>query len=272
MRLDKTYAKDSIHDNWESMYRDNPLLDRRNDDIMDRILSLVQPPEGAKFLDAGCGVGDHTARIVRRGYDCLGVDISPTILERAERRMAAMGLGGRARFRCIALEDLGQSNEAFDVIHCRGVLMHIPAWKEALRNLCSVLRPGGHIAVLENNVRSPYVQMHLFMRGVHKRLKGGVASRRVDGPDGTELWTDEDGAPYVVRLANMGALGSALREFDVEPTHRFSTSIVAIERLPNGWARNAAIRLNGAAFRMRVPPALCKGNVVIGRKRAEPGG
>src|SRR5262245_46763356 len=105
---------------------------------MDRIMDYLRPRPGARFLDAGCGIGDHTARIARRGYECVGMDISPTILEKAEERMRAFGLSSRVRFTRQALEDMSLSGELFDVVHCRGVLMHIPEWKTALRSLCAV--------------------------------------------------------------------------------------------------------------------------------------
>ena len=265
MRLDETYSKDKIHDAWESIYRGNHLLDKRNDQIMDRIMNYLQPAVDAKFLDAGCGIGDHTARIVRRGYECLGVDISMTILERAEKRMQSLGLGERARFKRVPLEDLSLDDETFDVIHCRGVLMHIPDWKKALGCLCAVLRPGGHIVIFENNVKALYSRMYLFARGL---FKGRVASSRTDTEGGTELWTLEDGTPFVVRMANINALNAALREFGVDPVYRFTTSLIGIEEFPAGWIRNAAIRLNIGSFRLSVPPALCKGNVIIAKKRA----
>ncbi len=265
MRLDTTYALPEIHDKWESIYRGNPLLDRSYDQILDRILTYVQPAPGAVFLDAGCGIGDQAARIARRGYKCVGVDISPTILEKAKEKMQAFGLNSRVRFVCQALEDMSLGREFFDVVHCRGVLMHIPDWKRALRSLCAVLRPGGHIVILENNVKALYSRAYLIARGL---FRNRVASRLVETEDGAELWTDENGAPFVARMANIDALIEALRESKVEPLHKFSTSLIGIEQFPLGWPRNAAIHLNHLVFLLRVPPAICKGNAIIGKKAA----
>src|SRR5688572_1261363 len=117
MRLNDTYAKSEIHDQWESIYRGNPLLDRLNDLIMDRIMDCVQPAPGARFLDAGCGIGDHSVRIARKGYDCVGIDISPTILQTAEERIRALGLSSRVRFVCQPLEGMSLNGDLFDVVH-----------------------------------------------------------------------------------------------------------------------------------------------------------
>lgn len=263
MRLDKTYTRSQIHQRWEAIYRGNPRLDHLNDLIMDRIIACIQPPPGAKVLDAGCGIGDHTARMARNGYDCVGIDISPTILQKADEKIRALGLSSSVHFVCQALEDMSLNGDLFDVVHCRGVLMHIPDWKAALKSLCTALKPGGHIVVLENNVKAPYSRAYLSVR---RLFRNRVASQLIDTPGGKELWTDENGTPFVVRIANIGALTAALREFKVEPIHRFSTSLVGVEQLPAGWLRDAAILVNTAACSFRIPPALCKGNAVIGRK------
>ena len=81
------------------------------------------------------------------------------------------------------------------------------------------------------------------------------------------MWTDEGGRPFVARIAKIDALTGALREFGIEPSHRFATSFVGVEQLPAGWLRAAAIRVNEAAFRLRLPPAICKGNAIVGQKR-----
>lgn len=263
MRLNSTYAKPEIHDNWESIYRGNPLLDRLNDQIMDRIIDYLRPCSGAKFLDAGCGIGDYTARIARRGYECVGMDISPTILEKAEKRMHDFGLSSRVRFTCQAIEDMSICTELFDVVHCRGVLMHIPDWRKALGSLCAALRPGGHIVILENNVKALYWRTYLLAR---RFFRNRAASRLVETEGGVEFWTDEDGAPFVARSANIEVLSEALHEFQVEPVHRFSTSFIGIELFPAGWPKNAVIRLNHLVFLLGISPAFCKGNAIIGKK------
>jgi 2-polyprenyl-3-methyl-5-hydroxy-6-metoxy-1,4-benzoquinol methylase len=263
VRLDKTYARSQIHDRWEAVYRGNPLLDRLNDLIMDRIMGCIQPPLGAKVLDAGCGIGDHTARIARRGYECVGIDISPTILQKADEKIRTLGLSSRVRFVCQALEDLSLGGDPFDVVHCRGVLMHIPDWKAALKSLCGALKPGGHIVILENNVKALYSRAYLSVRWLFRHR---VASQLVETEGGSELWTDENGTPFVARIANIEALNDALREFKVEPLHRLATSLVGVEQLPAGWLRDAAIRINTAACNLRIPPAICKGNAIVGRK------
>ncbi len=267
--LKKTYERTDIHDEWESLYRGNPLLDRINDRQMDRIIGALRVPAGATVLDAGCGIGDHTLRIARRGYRCVGVDISGYILAQARRRVAREGLEGRVQLLRLALEDLPFPPDSFDAIHCRGVLMHVPDWQRALSNLCRVLKPGGRIAILEDNDRSLHAALVLAARGLPWRRS---KSELVRSPDGLQFWSSENGAPFVYRIASIDALERWLRKERVVGLERFATSLVDISLLPSGWPRNAAIRLNRMAAAAGVPARLCKGNGLIAEKQSPSSG
>src|SRR4051794_39271783 len=120
MKLKETYELREIHDGWESVYRANPLQDRLNARLLDRVLGCVKPAAGALFLDAGCGVGYHSLAIGRRGFRCIGIDISENVLKEAARNLTRAALEDRVSFRCESLEDLPFPDQHFDVIHCRG--------------------------------------------------------------------------------------------------------------------------------------------------------
>lgn len=55
--------------------------DSRNRFILEQLSGL---PDGAKLLEVGCSRGYLTAALLLRGYDVLGVDISPSALEAAQ--------------------------------------------------------------------------------------------------------------------------------------------------------------------------------------------
>ncbi|WP_283137562.1 class I SAM-dependent methyltransferase [Rhizohabitans arisaemae] len=50
--------------------------------------SLVPP--GSRVLDAGCGTGRVAIRLAELGYDCVGVDLDPSMLAEARRAAPAM--------------------------------------------------------------------------------------------------------------------------------------------------------------------------------------
>jgi ubiquinone/menaquinone biosynthesis C-methylase UbiE len=263
--LKDTYADPQIHDRWEDVYRGNPRLERLTNAILARALTLAGPAAGTLFLDAGCGIGAHTRRIAASGHRCVGVDISPHILRQAVQRSGAAGLGSQTAYACTALEALPFAPATFGMVHCRGVLMHIPDWGRALDNLCRVVKPGGCIIIIENNDRSLFARGLLAARSIAGRF---AQSQMVRTEGGVEFWSRENGRPFVVRLANVDALARRLEANGFETTARFGTSLLDVERVRAGWPRAAVVALNHTAFRLGVPAALCKGNVLIGRRRA----
>lgn len=50
------------------------------------------------LLDVGCGTGSHTLELARRGYACTGVDLSPAMLEEAQRKAAGTSGDGGPRW------------------------------------------------------------------------------------------------------------------------------------------------------------------------------
>src|SRR4051812_23035808 len=97
--LKKTYNASTVHDGWEEVYRGNPLQDRLNARILDRALAAAAPPPGALCLDAGCGVGYHSVALAKRGFRCVGIDISENILQTAQANLSRSGLEDRLSFR-----------------------------------------------------------------------------------------------------------------------------------------------------------------------------
>lgn len=262
MRLERTYEKDRVHDEWEAVYRDDPDLDRFNDRLMDRILAAMALPPSARVLDAGCGVGDHAIRIARRGYSCVGVDLSSLILERARRRAAEAGID-ETRLSWVrgSLEDLPFETGSFDAVHCRGVLMHVPDWEAAVASLARVLKPGGLLAVLESNRRSLETAIVLCVRSFAKR-----ESRMLRSASGLEFWSERDGTPFLVRIADVERLAGTLRANGIRIVTRFAGEFWDVNRFPAGIVRRGAVLWNRAHFSLRLPPSPSMGNVLIGRK------
>jgi magnesium-protoporphyrin O-methyltransferase len=79
---------------WERLTSDAPVSRiretvRQGRDLM-RALMLSTLPEdlrGARILDAGCGAGPTTIELAERGAQVMAVDISPSLVEIAERRL-----------------------------------------------------------------------------------------------------------------------------------------------------------------------------------------
>jgi SAM-dependent methyltransferase len=94
---------------------------------------------GATVLDAGCGSGAQAQWLLEQGANVVAVDLSPRMVEEAERRCA-----GRGRFLVADLaKPLPLEPRSLDGITCSLMLHYIADWSVPLRSFASALRPGG---------------------------------------------------------------------------------------------------------------------------------
>jgi ubiquinone/menaquinone biosynthesis C-methylase UbiE len=261
MDLKGTYSDRGIHEKWESVYRENTGQRHFNDQIMKRIMKLLNPSAEDLFLDAGCGVGDHTVRIARYGVQCVGIDISETILDDGRKRIAQEGMSGRVRFQTESLEGLTFQDESFDFVHCRGVLMHIPDWEQALKELGRVLKPGGKLVLIESNLSSIEAQLVKWVRRASRRK-----SKLVETPGGWEFWSKQGGNPFVVRIANICYMNKLFNSLNMRIFSRFATEFWDINRFPQGLVRDGMIAFNRIWFSLHLPASLSVGNAMIAEK------
>ena len=98
---------------------------------------------GAVVLDAGCGSGAQAQWLLDQGADVVGVNVSPRMVEEAERRCA-----GRGRFLVADLaEPLPLEPRSVDGITCSLALHYVADWRVPLRSFASALRPRGWAVV-----------------------------------------------------------------------------------------------------------------------------
>jgi SAM-dependent methyltransferase len=94
---------------------------------------------GAVVLDAGCGSGAQAQWLLDQGAEAVGIDVSPRMIEEAERRC-----GGRGRFLVADLaRPLPLEPASLDGITCSLALHYVADWSIPLRSFASALRPGG---------------------------------------------------------------------------------------------------------------------------------
>lgn len=100
----ETYFDKTATRTWERLTSDAPVsriretVRRGRDQMRAHMLSrLPEDLRGARVLDAGCGAGQMTAELAARGGDVVAVDISPSLVEIARKRLPE-GLGARVQF------------------------------------------------------------------------------------------------------------------------------------------------------------------------------
>lgn len=97
---------------------------------------------GGAVLDAGCGTGRYASELARRGYVVHGIDLSPELIAKASRSIAAT-----PNLLSFAVGDISSPPAArYDAILCRGVLNDVLEDDErdrVLGGFARALRPSG---------------------------------------------------------------------------------------------------------------------------------
>jgi SAM-dependent methyltransferase len=107
---------------------------------------------GRRVLDVGCGVGNDLSRFARHGAEVVGVDLAPRSIEFARTNFRQRDLAGE--FHVMNGEQLGFSDDSFDVVFCHTVLHFTPEPRRMVQEIHRVLRPGGEAILMTVNRRS----------------------------------------------------------------------------------------------------------------------
>jgi ubiquinone/menaquinone biosynthesis C-methylase UbiE len=142
-------------------------------------LSLAGVGAGMRVLDVGCGTGvvtrDVAARVGTEGA-AVGVDPSRVLLAVARRRSrGAGGSGARPTFRHGDGLELPFPPASFDVTLAVTVLLHVPAGDRILGEMMRVTRPGGRVAVLDQDFGT--FVLDVPDRALTRRIVDGHAER-----------------------------------------------------------------------------------------------
>lgn len=124
----------------------------RNHDGLWRDLMGLDAVKGKDVLDFGCGTGIEAAEFARAGNRVGIADISPDNLMLA---MRVLELTSPIDVETVPYFLVGcftpyfpAARDSFDVIHCSGVLHHIPWDREIMHRFWDIVRPGGEVRLM----------------------------------------------------------------------------------------------------------------------------
>jgi len=142
--------------------RDEPEQRELVERTADELASVVAPP--GPVADLGCGPGAHALALARRGYDVVGIDGSPRMVEVARTRAArdkvnasfdVDDVGARLRF----------ADASLGGVLAILVLQHIPDPAAFIAEIRRCLRPGGHVLVTApSRASTPLTSQNLYWR------------------------------------------------------------------------------------------------------------
>lgn len=117
----------------------NPIARRLMRGFLDAFDALVEDVPVADALEIGCGEGELSIRLAKRGFRVRGCDISADIIEEADRRARAAGV--EAAFWPQSIESIDAKAEAAPLVVCCEVLEHVDDPARAIDVLAELARP-----------------------------------------------------------------------------------------------------------------------------------
>ncbi len=114
---------------------------------------LLGDVRGKTVLEYGCGDGENTVALARRGAaSVVSLDISPELIEIARRRLEVNGVKATVEFVVGSAHDVPLPDESVDIVFGMAILHHLDL-ALAAREVRRVLRKGGR-AIFQEPVRS----------------------------------------------------------------------------------------------------------------------
>jgi SAM-dependent methyltransferase len=191
---------DALRRDWDELAEEDPLYAILSDDArnrgghweldeffatgereIERVLAqagaLDRPRSRERALDFGCGVGRLTRALAATFDEAVGVDISPVMVERAQRLNADRP---NMVFETNVAPDLRLfADSSFDFVYSSKVLQHVPTAHLActyVREFVRVARPGG-LVVFQLWTRLPWRNRLQPRRRLHGLLRSSGVPR-----------------------------------------------------------------------------------------------
>jgi SAM-dependent methyltransferase len=135
------------------------------EDIEVDLIGRLGPIQGLEVLELGCGAGDLTMELVRRGACVTALDLSPGMVAAAEERLHRHCPGARLEWRVAPAEETGLPPRRFDLVVGKWILHHVDV-AAAAKEVDRVLKDRGAGWFIENSGMNP------ILRFARERLAG----------------------------------------------------------------------------------------------------
>jgi len=135
---------DTQAERWVGLYDSKPGFRDRLNLFVGSLESVLPPP--ARVLDFGCGPGVMALALARRGYEVVGLDGAPRMIEQA-RAEAARGGIANARFAAVNAGEVGVPPGSFDAVVCSSVIEYVADDERLIAELVRAVRPGGYLLI-----------------------------------------------------------------------------------------------------------------------------
>lgn len=127
-------------------------------------INALKPYAPARILDIATGTGDFAILAARRlkPQSIVGADLSEGMMEVARRKTKNQGLDGIITFRKEDCTRLTFRDGTFDAVTVAYGVRNFRDLDKGLREMLRVLKPGGHLAILELSAPAKFPMRQLF--------------------------------------------------------------------------------------------------------------
>jgi SAM-dependent methyltransferase len=136
----KTTSVKTLYDEISHKYHENRARAVSDYTELPAVLRLAGDVRGLNVLDAGCGPGRHSKRLLDKGASVTGIDISPEMIQIAREHCA-----GRGEFLTANFERAKFKRGSFDLVVASLCLMYSKELGPVMRNFGRWLKRGGRL-------------------------------------------------------------------------------------------------------------------------------
>jgi 2-polyprenyl-3-methyl-5-hydroxy-6-metoxy-1,4-benzoquinol methylase len=117
----------------------NPIERRLVDGFLEQVCELSDRTGASEAHEVGCGEGEISMLLARRGLRVRGSDVSAAVIEEARRRSRAARVD--VSYREAPISELRPERDAAELIICCEVLEHLDDAEAGLKTLAHLARP-----------------------------------------------------------------------------------------------------------------------------------
>lgn len=168
------------------------LYDQQHDFVSrygEDLIALLAPRQGEYIADIGCGTGDLAAIISSTGATVTGIDHSPEMIARAEKKYPGI------RFQVQSAENF-TADQPLDAVFSNATLHWVLHAERAARCICQSLKTNGRL-VAELGGKGN-------VAGITSALKAALISKGYPGPAAKQVWYFPSLAQYCMLLEQQG--------------------------------------------------------------------
>ncbi len=161
LNIDKIWRKKAVKRIVKNLKNSETENLKTNSQIFSFSDSQIQ--KDSQVLDVACGTADSTIALARAGISSVtGVDISEEMLKVGETKVAAQNLDSVITLQVEDCENLSFDDDTFDAAFIAFGIRNFEDKRNGLRELRRVLKPNGHLLILELSVPQNKILLSLY--------------------------------------------------------------------------------------------------------------